>query len=136
MDYFTLYFDGGSRGNPGICGAGFVIDNSMNEEVIGKSIPIHLHQTNNYAEYIGLWEGLQEAERRGITHLIVKGDSLLVIRQMRNEYQVKSENIRPLFTACKKVEITFTKVLFEHIPRELNRRADQLANIAMNHKNG
>ena len=54
---------------------------------------VGIKQTNNYAEYMGLIIGLEEAVRLKIIKLIVKGDSLLVIKQMKGEYKVKSPNI-------------------------------------------
>ena len=50
-DEYTIMFDGGSRGNPGVAGCGFVIYNDENKEVeYGfKNIGIN---TNNVAEYM------------------------------------------------------------------------------------
>ena len=84
----TLNFDGGSRGNPGLAGIGIVLaaDDSTPLVTLGKYIG---SATNNAAEYMALIVGLREAAKLRHRKLIVRGDSELVIKQMRGEYRVK-----------------------------------------------
>ena len=84
--------------------------------------------TNNEAEYHGLLNGLKLAQDRNITHLRVGMDSELVVKQMNGEYQVKAVNLKPLHSQCMKLRETFDNCSIHHIPRELNREADALAN--------
>ena len=88
-DVYILMFDGGSRGNPGISGAGFVIYKN-DTEILAGCEPLG-HATNNFAEYRALELGLDCAINKGITNLIIKGDSQLVLNQVTNkwiDYQV------------------------------------------------
>lgn len=125
-----LMFDGGSRGNPGICGSGFVIYEN-NEIIIADSSIVSHNNTNNYAEYMALILGLTEANKLNIKYLNVKGDSQLVINQVTGKYKVNSENLKPLHKKTLELINTFDVILFEHIKRNLNKYADRLANNAM-----
>ena len=127
-----LFFDGCSKGNPGNAGAGAVIyQNGI--EVYSKTLNLSI-QTNNVAEYNGLIIGLELAIFNGIKELSVKGDSLLVIKQMKGEYKVKNKNLKILFERAKQLSLKFDKITFEHIYRENNKRADELSNIALKDK--
>ena len=127
---YTLMFDGGSRGNPGICGCGFVI--YMNDELISQdSCVISENNTNNYAEYMALILGLTKAKELNIKKLSVKGDSKLVINQVTNKFNVKSENLKDLYAEAKMLILHFDSITFEHVKRNLNKVADKLANHAM-----
>jgi len=124
---YTLFFDGCSKGNPGLAGAGAVIYKD-DIEFWTSSIFVGKKETNNVAEYSGLIHGLKEAVRQNIKNIIVKGDSLLVIKQMKGEYQVKSANMVQLFTHAKKLTQQFDTITFEHVYRNDNKRADELSN--------
>jgi len=127
---YTLYFDGCSKGNPGKAGAGYAIYKN-DEEVMSKSIYVGDKETNNKAEYTGLLEGLRYAIENNINCLHVKGDSNLAIKQMKGEYKVKSENILALYQEAKQLCEHFSHITFEHVYRKDNKRADQLANLAL-----
>ena len=132
QDTYLIYFDGGSRGNPGKAGAGVVIYDPEGNEIFARAIPIHEKQTNNFAEYTGMVAGLEGAIEMGIRRAIVRGDSMLVIQQMCGKYKVKSDNIRRLYETARKYASKFELLTFEHVRREMNQRADALSNDAMN----
>ena len=81
MGCHTLFFDGASKGNPGMAGAGGVIfdpGGSKKEDFswgLGRS-------TNNHAEWLALLKGLEIALTLGIRDLVVFRDSLLVISEV------------------------------------------------------
>lgn len=135
---FKLKFDGCSKGNPGLAGAGAVIylnddndnDNEL-EEIWAASQFIGTKATNNEAEYNGLIIGLKKAIELNIKELNVEGDSLLVIKQMLGEYNVKSENLFKLYNEAKEYQKQFKNITFSHIYRINNKRADQLSNMAL-----
>ena len=131
---YTLFFDGCSKGNPGSAGAGAVLycgEICENNEI--KTLTKYLgHQTNNYAEYSALILGLTMALEEGVSRLIVKGDSMLAIKQMRGEYRVKHPNIVPLYKDACNLSKKFAHCRFEHVLRENNQRADELANQCYN----
>jgi len=126
----VLYFDGCCKGNPGAGGAGAVLYHK-GEEIWGSSKFIGGRATNNIAEYSGLIIGLEEAIIREIKELTVKGDSQLVIKQMRKEYQVKSPKLLLLNEQANALSEYFTNITFEHIYRDKNKRADELSNMAL-----
>jgi len=137
---YTLFFDGCSKGNLGKAGAGAVlyVKNGQGQDQDQELTEIWSHtefvgekQTNNYAEYMGLILGLVEANRKCLPNLLVKGDSLLVIKQMRGEYQVHAPHLQPLYQkACDLVK-TIGSIQFQHVYRVENKRADALANLAV-----
>jgi len=134
---YTLYFDGSSKSNPGLAGAGAVLYDENNNEIWCVSKKVGDKETNNYAEYYALVIGLEECLQRNLQgslkNLIVKGDSLLVIKQMKGEYKVKSENLLPLYKKAKDLQKDLQKELdscieFIHVYRSENKRADELSN--------
>jgi ribonuclease HI len=137
---FKLQFDGCSKSNPGLAGAGAVIyDNIKNVEIWSGSEFIGTDITNNYAEYMGLIIGLKKAEEMKIKQLIVEGDSMLVIKQMNGEYKVKSLHLIDLHNEAKLLAKKFECIHYKHIYRNNNKRADELSNIAVDNylcKNG
>lgn len=129
-EVFTLQFDGGSRGNPGPAGIGIVISAADNTPVvtIGRFIG---RATNNVAEYRALIAALQEAKRLGAARIVVRGDSELVIKQMRGEYRVKHPDLRILHREAQDLLHAFDEVKIQHNLRHHNSLADRLANLAM-----
>ena len=129
-EQYILYFDGCSKGNPGLGGAGSVLYKD-DIEIWGSSQMVGKHVTNNVAEYSGLIMGLNEVYTRKIQNIIVRGDSQLVIKQMKGEYKVKSESLEEYYKQAKLLESYIGKIIFEHVYRDKNKRADELSNMAL-----
>jgi len=127
--------DGGSRGNPGPAAYGVVVRDPRGEIVarlkkyIGKN-------TNNVAEYFGLIAALDYAQNHSIRALRVESDSELMVKQMRGQYKVKSEELKPLFERAKKMSQTFESFRISHVYREQNKEADALVNQALDETSG
>lgn len=126
----TAYFDGGARGNPGPAGFGVYIVDDNGEMIaeIAEGIGI---ATNNVAEYRGLLAALRWAVDHRLTALHVRGDSLLLVQQMRGIYRVKNEGLLPLYREAQALAARIGRVTFEHVPRERNTQADRLSNLGM-----
>ena len=127
---YLLQFDGCSKGNPGLAGAGAVIYKN-DKEIWSDSLFVSERATNNQAEYAGLILGLKAAIELQIRELHVEGDSALVIRQINGEYNVHSNNLLELYEAAKQLQENFKIITFTHIYRDKNKRADELANSAV-----
>jgi ribonuclease HI len=127
---FKMNFDGCSKGNPGLSGAGAVIY-EVDEEIWGDHLFVGEKFTNNHAEYAGLILGLQQAKKMNIKNILVEGDSLLVINQMCNIYNCNSTNLLELYNKAKELEKYFEKIHYQHVDRKFNKRADQLSNVAV-----
>ena len=125
-----LYSDGAARGNPGPAGAGAVLVEPSGQVVdkLGKFLG---HQTNNYAEYMGLLLGLRRASELKVREVEVFADSELMIRQLGGRYQVKSPSLRPLYEEALKLLNEFERVKLVHVPREMNRAADEMSTRAI-----
>jgi len=88
--------------------------------------------TNNVAEYTGVLKALEWLRDQGLEKekIVVRGDSELVIKQLKGEYKVKSPLLAPLYRKSREIALGFPSLRFEHVPREKNREADQLTNLA------
>ncbi len=123
--------DGGSRGNPGPAGAGFVLTDSSGAWLQAKGFFLG-EATNNVAEYAAFIKALEAAREIGAQELTVFSDSELLVKQICGLYRVKSEQIRPYFQQAVKLLGEFSKTQVRHITRDKNVEADRLANQAMN----
>jgi ribonuclease HI len=126
----TAYFVGGARSNPGPAGYGVFIVDDQGTMLAELYEPLGI-ATNNVAEYRGLIAALQWAADRDLKQLIVKGDSQLIIEQMRGNYKVKHEGLKPLHLRARLLVMQIGDVRFEHVRREHNTEADRLSNLAM-----
>ncbi len=125
----TLFTDGGSRGNPGAAGIGYVLTPDTGAQILhGEYIG---ETTNNQAEYQALVAGLKRAHGAGVTELDCFLDSLLVVMQVQGKYRVKNEELKPLVLEVKELAKKFTKISFAHVRREKNALADKLVNEAL-----
>ncbi len=129
-EVWTLNSDGGARGNPGPGGAGIVLRRPDGTAAVRGGAFLG-SVTNNVAEYEALVWGLRAARALGVKDLVVKADSELVIRQLRGEYRVKNEGLKPLFLQAQALRRGFDSIEFTHVRRADNADADALANEAM-----
>jgi len=125
---YVMRFDGASKGNPGEAGAGAVIYENDTEiwttsRYLGK-------QTNNYAECFAMVLGIEEAYNRGIRNLLVEGDSMLIINQLKGKWQIKNKDLKMLHLSIDLILKSFNSIIYNHIYRNFNSRADELANLS------
>ena len=129
MKEAEIYVDGASKGNPGPSGIGVVIvSGSQTVENISHYIG---SATNNIAEYSALRAGLEKALALGVTQIKIKSDSQLLCRQLKREYKIKSPHLLKLYQEVFSLLFKFDTYSVAHIPREENRGADKLANLAI-----
>ena len=126
----TIYVDGASRGNPGPAGIGAVIYDDSGREAHTVSRRIG-RATNNEAEYQAAIAGLEAALALGARQVELRMDSELVVRQLDARYKVRNPRLARLFGRVKDLQWRFESFRAMSIPREQNRRADQLANHAL-----
>ena len=147
---YVLEFDGASRGNPGPAGAGALIraprgdeaeddddedeedDDSRKGGEIIKEICTSLGvATVNEAEYHALLTGLKAAIQLGVQDIKVRGDSNLIVSQVKGEWKVKEPRLIPLHAECNEMKKKFRRFDIAHVRREFNKDADALANSAI-----
>lgn len=126
----VLYTDGASRGNPGEAAIGAVLYDERGE-LLGEVSEAIGVATNNVAEYQAVLAGLDLAAGYEPSHLVLRADSQLLVRQINGEYRVKAANLKPLFAEVRQKLAGFPKVTVEHVRREKNVEADALANAAL-----
>ena len=134
MTRFIVEADGGSRGNPGIAAGGAVVIDADSGAVLAEVGVFVGVATNNVAEYSGLVEGLRRARTLDPAAAIhVKMDSKLVVEQMSGRWKIKHPDMRELARQAHEI-IGGATVTFEWVPRDLNGRADALANQSMDRR--
>ncbi len=130
-DSALLQFDGASKGNPGPGSLGYVIHPADDSDPVTVSAYIGDEVTNNVAEYKALISGLYRAKSLNITELHVKGDSKLIVNQVTETWDCNAERLQPLCDEAQSLVNHFDSFTIEHVPREQNSTADNLANDAI-----
>ena len=133
QDQVIIYTDGGSRGNPGPGAGAFLITDTDGNTIKGKGVFLG-NVTNNVAEYTGLLQALETATELDAAGIRIFSDSQLMVRQIKGEYKVKSQNLKALYAQCMELLATFASWEITHIARDNNTQADSLANRAMDSK--
>ncbi len=129
-----IYIDGGARGNPGPAAAGVTIHAGDPSKPLHEAGYFLGHTTNNIAEYKGLLLALSIAVQMGADQVSVHSDSQLLVQQILGKYRVSSPALKPLHERANKLLQPFAKWKITHVRREYNRRADELANMAMDQR--
>ena len=124
------YADGASRGNPGPAAYGFALYSADGAEVHAQGEPIG-RATNNVAEYRGAIAAVETALGLGATELVLRLDSELIVRQLEGRYRVRHQQLKPLFEQLSVLIDQLDTFQPVHVRRNLNKRADQLANEAL-----
>src|SRR3989344_8539598 len=136
MEKIIIYTDGGSRGNPGLAGMGVVIANEKGKMVKEYSGFLGV-KTTNEAEYEAVIFGLKKikallgGKRADEMEIEVRADSELLVKQLNHEYKIESKTVIPLFIKIWNAMMDFKNVKFVHIPREKNKEADRMVNLAL-----
>ncbi|GAB2222803.1 hypothetical protein Droror1_Dr00016930 [Drosera rotundifolia] len=133
--FCIIEFDGASKGNPGPAGAGAIV-RAENGTVVWRLREGVGIATNNVAEYRGVILGLKYALNRGYKHVRVRGDSLLVCKQIEGLWKTKNQNMADLCGVAKDLKNRFVSFRIEHVMREFNSEADAQANKALNLRDG
>lgn len=134
----NVYVDGGARGNPGPAAVGVYIVDEKNNILcrLGKKIGV---ATNNVAEYKAVIAALslllEKKELRGQRQINFYLDSQLIFSQITGLFKIKNPNLRELLFAVRQKEAELSLAIqYFHIPREENKEADKLVNMALDNK--
>ena len=133
-----VYFDGLCEPkNPGgVATYGLIIQ--KNDEVIfedcglAEAEPWSDDASNNVAEYSGVIRALEWLDKNKAydSHIVLRGDSKLILSQLKGEYKVKSLRLVELHHKAKKLLSKFSNLHIEWVERALNQEADRLSRIA------
>ena len=132
-----VFADGGSRGNPGPAAAGVVICAAGGQKINEYSQKLEEISTNNEAEYEAVIFALKKLkqlfgkEKTKDLAVEFRLDSELVASQLSGSYKVSEERMQLLFMKIWNLKFDFGKMSFKSIPREENKRADELVNEAL-----
>src|SRR5271170_5427148 len=131
-----VHFDGACQPpkGPGVATFGFTVEGEgLDFEDSGLATrPYSEHSTNNVAEYVAATRALEWLHEQGYRGTVIaSGDSQLVIRQMRGEYQVRTEHLHAYQEWLARLAQEFQTVEWRWVPREQNTRADALSKLAL-----
>ena len=136
MKKIIIYTDCGSRGNPGPAGIGIVFCNEKGQ-VFKKYSQYIGEATNNEAEYkacifaLKKFKALFSKKIAKMSEVELRTDSELLVKQLNGLYKILEGNIQKLFLETWNLRLDFQKVKFKLISREKNKKADELANEAL-----
>ena len=125
-----IYVDGASHGNPGPAGIGILILDESGS-IVGEISEYVGEKTNNEAEYLALIRALREALKFSPRETQIFSDSELIVKQLRGEYRVRGEHLKPLHSEVLKLLSKLKNIEIKYVEREENRVADRLANQAI-----
>jgi len=129
-----IYTDGAARGNPGPAGLSAILRDAETGAVLAELARFLGVRTNNYAEWTAVEDALQEALRLGATHVDLRMDSELVARQITGRYRVKHPDLKPIHASVMGMLARLDGYTVAHVPRELNKDADRLSNVAIDER--
>lgn len=126
-----IHTDGAARGNPGPAGLGAVLRDAATGETLAELARFLGRRTNNFAEWSAVEAALTEALRLGATAVDLRTDSELVARQIAGRYRVRHADLKPIHARVMDLLGRFDAYTVGHVPRERNREADRLSNVAI-----
>lgn len=121
----NIFTDGASRGNPGKAGTGVVIYDGST--IIEQKSAFLGNKTNNEAEYMAVISALEILQKHNIKKANLFSDSQFLVKQLKQEYKVKAEKIKPLYNKVQEL-LKSLEITFNWVPRSENTVADSLAN--------
>jgi ribonuclease HI len=140
MSILKIYTDGGSRGNPGVAGIGVHVEDESAQTIFETSLYLG-EKTNNESEYQGLIAGLKwlveslEGKSVEADQVEIFMDSKLVVEQINQNWKINQAHLRDLakevWQLLDKIKAQGVTLKLQHVRREYNKRADELANQAM-----
>lgn len=136
LQKIIIYTDGGARGNPGPAAIGIIFKNQKGEVLkqYGERIG---NTTNNVAEYEAVIFALKKAkqifgkEKTKNSGIEIYVDSELIVKQLSGQYKVEEEHLQALFMQVWNLKFDFGSISFSHVPREKNKEADRMVNMAL-----
>lgn len=126
-----IHTDGAARGNPGPSGAGAILVDAESGRVVAEIAEPLGHATNNVAEWTAVELALERALAEGATHVDLRMDSQLVARQIIGMYRVKHPDLQPIHRRVMAMLARLGGYTVGHVPRERNKEADRLSNVAI-----
>jgi ribonuclease HI len=127
-DLWSMDFDGAVSKEG--AGARVWLHNHQNRYSENHSYKLNFQCTNNVAEYEALMLSLKLLKKVGAKQIMVRGDSKLIIKQIKGEYVAKHPRLRAYRNVVLDALKCFNEVNLQVIPRGQNILADGLATSA------
>jgi ribonuclease HI len=117
--YWTLFFDGSSCKQG--AGVGVLLLTPSGQQ-LKYMVHLDFKATNNMAKYEALIFGLSTALSLGVWQLLVKGDSQLIIKQIKGDCSFNNPHLAAYLLHVQKLEKDFEILDLHHVPRAFERR--------------
>jgi ribonuclease HI len=122
-------FDGAAHSSGLCCGAGGTFKSHPSR--ITKWFLNCGEGSNTKAELMGLWTSLSLATWWALNHLLVLGDSRIIIDWMNYSCNLRSIHIEGWMQRVRELSSSFTDIKFQHFSRSFNTEADSLSKRAL-----
>lgn len=129
------HVDGGNRGQPGPHACAVVLTFPSGEK-ISDAVYLGPSGSNNQAEYEGVILALNMALKEGVTDIIIRSDSKLVVEQLLGNWKIKQPHLRDLHATATDLARRFRSVQIDHVRREKNKDADALCTALLDQVTG
>ena len=123
-----LFFDGSYRKSHDAASGGIVLYDPQGQLMYKQGVKVDAH-TNNEAEYATLDVALQICLKHGVRRVCIKGDALLVVKQVLGVWKSKNTTLREMCTRIKGVLKKFEAWSLRHIDRSQNVEAHNASQV-------
>lgn len=130
-----LFFDGASKNNPGIAGAGGLIKDNKGTLISRYEWGLG-NTSNNAAEAYSLFLGTEILHRLDMRNAMIIGDSAIIIASMITGKEFTKASLNSIRMRINDNIRNLGQVTFMHVLRESNAEADILANRAVKRPQG
>jgi ribonuclease HI len=110
-----------------LAGGGGVIENPNGSTLLSYAWGLGT-ETNNRAEALALWQGLNQAINNNIQELVIIGDSRIVIKALIHHSKLQNEKLNNLLDKIHLLLRKLRSFKIYHVLRKLNEREDTEAN--------
>ncbi|XP_059068352.1 uncharacterized protein LOC131858894 [Cryptomeria japonica] len=125
--WLKLNFDGVSWSKQGVAGIGCSVHNWEGKEIAFWAFPVGI-KSNNLAELMALVEGLHLCRKLGVKKLDIEGDYAIIVNALKKG-SMPNWRLNTLLSRAIDLCRGFERFTVNHIYRESNKRADELANM-------
>ena len=123
----VLFFDGSyQKSHHDAASRGIVLYDPEGKLVCKQGFKVDAH-SNNEAEYSTLEAGLHICIKHGVRRLSIKGDALLVVKQVLGAWRSKNPTLRDMCVKIKGLLKKFEAWSIRHVERSLNTEAHDAA---------
>jgi ribonuclease HI len=109
-----MYFDGSYTRKGVVVGVVLI---PLEGDILKYVVQLDFPATNNIAEYEGLVTDLRLAKELSIRQLLIKGDSQLVAKQVKKEYDCNNDKMGDYLAEVRRMKKSFDEFEVRYVQR-------------------